>query len=345
MRTELSKFGVVQATSVGNAISLLSQYGPNDVRAISGGTDVLSRIKQHISLHMPKLVVDISGLGLNYIKYSSSSGFRIGATTPISDIATDANVNTNATVLAQASTNVATPQIQHAATIAGDVLQEVWCPYLRNDYNCWRNGGNVCYGAIGDNRYYHSIFGGRLCYAVHAGDIAPALFSLNATATIQGPGGSRTVTMDQLLPGIGVIEGRVKENSLAHNEILTEFQIPAPSSGTMSSFYKIRERGTWDFALASAAVRVTMSGSTISDASVVLGGVNVVPYRASAAESYLVGKSLSESVYSGAAAAAVQDATPLTFGTGNAFRVELAKGAVINALRSLSGTGSTSTGY
>jgi xanthine dehydrogenase YagS FAD-binding subunit len=127
----------------------------------------------------------------------------------------------------------------------------------------------------------------------------------------------------------------VKENTVAPNEILTEFHIPAQSSSQKSTYYKARDRGTWDFALASAAVALDFSGSTVRNARVVLGGVDVVPRRATSAESYLNGKTLSESVYAQAADNALSNATPLTYGTGNAFRVEIAKGAVKKALRAL----------
>jgi xanthine dehydrogenase YagS FAD-binding subunit len=335
MRTEVSKFALIQATSVSDAISKLTQYGPDNAVTVAGGTDVISRNKNRISTMMQQYLIDISGLGLNYIKGSSSSGFTIGATTPISAVTNNSSIISAIPVLSQAATDVATNQIQNMGTVGGDVLQEVWCPYVRNDFPCWRNGGNVCYGAIGDNRYYHSIFGGRLCYANHAGDIAPALTALGATATIQGSLGSRTVSMEELIPGINVISGRVKENTVDYNEILTEFQIPAQPSGTVSAFYKARDRGTWDFALASAAVVLRMSGSTISSASVVLGGVDVKPHRASAAESYLTGQTLTESVIENAAQKAVSDATPLTTGIGNSYRVTIANGAVRKALRSL----------
>jgi len=334
LRTEVPKFGLVQAQSVQDAINLLSKYGAGNARIISGGTDIISRMKNGIAAHTPNYLIDISGLGLNYIK-QDSGGVHIGATTANSDVVNSSVVNTAAPLLASAVGSIATLQLRNNSTIGGDVLQEVWCPYLRNNYDCWRNGGNVCYGAIGDNRYYHSIFGGRLCYAVHAGDAAPAMSALGAQATIQGPLGSRTISMDQLFPGISVVGGRVQEHTVDYNEILTEFYIPNQPKGTKSGWYKVRDRGTWDFALASAAVTVNMSSGAASNASVVLGGVDVVPHRASAAESYLNGKSMSEDVYSGAGAAAVQDATPLTYGIGNAYRVELAKGAVINALRAL----------
>ncbi len=338
MRTEVSKFALIQASSVSDAVSKLTQYGVDNAVAVAGATDVISRNKNRITTMMQQYLIDISGLGLSYINGSSSSGFTIGATTPISTVANNSNISSGISVLSQAASAVATNQIQNMGTIAGDVLQEVWCPYVRNDFPCWRNGGNVCYGAIGDNRYYHSIFGGRLCYANHAGDLAPALTALGATATIQGSLGTRTVSMEDLIPGINVISGRVKENTVDYNEILTEFQIPAQPSGTVSAFYKARDRGTWDFALASAAVVLNMSGSTISKASVVLGGVDVKPHRATGAESYLSGQTLSESVIQNAAAQAVADATPLTTGIGNAYRVTIANGVVRKALRSLSST-------
>jgi xanthine dehydrogenase YagS FAD-binding subunit len=334
MRTEVSKFALVQATSVSDAISKLNKYGVDNSVVVSGATDVISRNKNRITTMMPQYLIDISGLGLSYVN-PSGGGFHIGATTPISMLSNNGSIPS---VLSQAAASVATSQIQNMGTVAGDVLQEVWCPYVRNDFACWRNGGNVCYGAIGDNRYYHSIFGGRLCYANHAGDIGPALTALGATATIQGSLGSRTVSMEDLIPGISVISGRVKENTVAYNEILTEFQIPAQASGSVSAFYKVRDRGTWDFALASAAVVLNMSGSTISSARVVLGGVDVKPHRATAAESYLSGKSLTEDVIQTAAQNAVSDATPLTMGTGNKYRVTIANGAVRKALRSLSST-------
>ncbi len=331
MRTEVTAFGLHRPTSISEAISLLSKYGQK-AAVMSGGTDIISRNKNKIKTHMFTHLIDISGLNLSYLN-QKSDGWHIGAAYSLNSLATN---NTVPTVLSQAAGAVATLQIRNMGTVAGDVLQEVWCPYLRNDFACWRNGGNVCYGAIGDNRYYHSIFGGRLCYANHAGDIAQALFALGASATIQGSLGSRTVSMEELMPGISVIGGNVKENTVGQNEILTEFHVPNQPSTQKSTYYKVRDRGTWDFALASAAVALNFSGSKVSSARIILGGVDVVPHRSQAAESAVVGKTLGESVYTDAGNAAVKDATPLTYGVGNAFRVQLANGAVKKALRAIS---------
>jgi xanthine dehydrogenase YagS FAD-binding subunit len=335
MRTEVVPFGYVQTRTIEESVSLLTKYGGR-ARIMSGGSDLLSQIKNRIVTHIPEYVIDISALGLNYIKYSDTDGLRIGGTTNISDVQQDSTINQKFTVLAEAAFSVATPQIRNAGTIAGDILQEVWCWYVRYNYPCWRNGGDVCFGALGDNRYYHSIFGGRLCYAQHASDMAPALFALDADVTLAGPNGQRTLKMDELIPGINIVDGRVKENVVGYNEILTEVHVPAPSPGTKSTYYKVRVRHVWDFALASAAIKAKLEGNTITEPSIVLGSVDVKPHRATSAEQFLAGKQLTGDNITQAADRALEGATPLTTGTGNAFRVELAKAAVKQALRQLS---------
>jgi len=333
MRSETRKFGYLQPTSVGDAVTLLTKYG-GTARVMAGGTDLLGQIKDNLNALTPQYVVDITGLGLSGIT-SDSTGLTIGATTNVSAILANPEVQANYGALYGAVSGHPV-QIANQATVAGDISQEVWCWYLRNNYDCWRNGGNVCYAAQGgDNRYYHSLFGGNLCYAVHAGDISTALFALGATVTVQGPGGSYTKTMDQFLPGVSIVDGRVKENSLRYNEIVTSIHIPAPASGSASSYYKCSDRNAIDFALASCAVSATFSGTNVSSATVVLGGVANKPIRATAAESYLAGQPLNETVIGEAATKALSGATPLTTGTGNAFRVFIAQGAVKNALRGL----------
>ena len=346
MRNELAKFGYLQPTSVSDAVALLTKYG-DKARVIAGGTDLLYRMKNGVKFHQPQYVVDITGLGLSGVTYDGSNGLKIGATTPLSTVKADPNVGQYYTAIKQALTGHPN-QIVNQATAAGNICQEVWCWYLRNNYDCWRNGGTVCYAASGDNRYYHSIFGGNLCYAVHAGDLSTALFAMNANVTIAGPGGTRTASMDQFMPGVSIVDGRIKENTLRYNEFVTQISVPVPDAGTKSAFFRIAERDAIDFPFADAAVSATFSGSSVSKASVVLGHVATKPIRATAAQSYLAGKSLTEDVIAQAADQALSGATPLTHtavgahGTqeghstpGNAFRVYVAKGAVINALRLL----------
>lgn len=334
MRSEVKRIGLLQPSTLREAVSLLDRFG-DDAKVVAGGTDLMYLVKNGVRTHIPRLMVDISNLGLSYINFNEAAGLKIGATTHLSEIAEHNVTRGRFTVLAEAAERAASPQLRNMATIGGDLLQEVWCWYLRYNYDCWRNGGTICYGAIGDNRFYHSIFGGRLCYAVHPGDVAPALFALNARVVIASPSGEKTLTMDEFMPGIVLVDGKIKENVLKRNEILKEVVIPTPPAGTKSAFYKIAERGSIDFALASAAVVANISGSTVNSINIVLGGVDVKPRRAKAAEDFLRGSALNEQNIKRAADLAVQDAQPLTFGTGNAFRVEIARGAVTKALQKL----------
>jgi xanthine dehydrogenase YagS FAD-binding subunit len=231
--------------------------------------------------------------------------------------------------------DVASPALRNMGSIGGDLLQQVWCWYLRNDYDCWRNGGNTCYGAIGDNRFYHSIFGGRLCYAVHAGDVGPALLALDGTVKIAGRDGENRFSIGKLLPGISIVDGQIKENILHYNEILTEVEVPPPRPGSRQGWFKDRVRKSWDFALASAAVNAVFQGDMITHSRIVLGGVDVKPRRAESAERALNGNSLSESVINRVAEASAEGAYPLNNGTGNEFRVEILKGVLRKALRAL----------
>ena len=330
----MRSFSYLEPKNVQEAIQLLDQYGGEAV-VMAGGTDLLSRFKNDIRTHLAKYVVDISALDLNYIQPTADGGLKIGATTPLSEIAESTLIRERAPLLAMAAADVASPALRNMGTIGGDLLQQVWCWYLRNDYECWRNGGNICYGAVGDNRFYHSIFGGRLCYAVHASDTGPALLALDGAVKVSGPGGETILSIDKLLPGISIVDGHVKENTLHYNEILTEVQIPPPKPNTRQSWFKERVRKSWDFALASTAVNTVMQDGRIVESRMVLGGTDVKPRRAEAAERTLNGNNLSENLINQAAEASIEGASPLNIGTGNEFRIEILKGVVRKALRAL----------
>jgi len=320
----MNNFSLYQAASVQDALNMLEQYPPTQAKIIAGGTDLLYRNKNYVTYHQPQVYVDISTIpNMNYIN-PGSDGVHIGPMAKISDVANNSTIVSNYNIVNQAAIQAASPQLRNMATLVGDLVQETWCWYLRYDYPCWRNGGNTCFGAIGDNRYYHSIFGGRLCYAVHGSDLAPALQALDAQITITSPSGTRTVTMDQLLPGITLIDGTVKADSLAFNEMVTDVFIPSTFSGAKGNFTKIRVRPAWDFALASAAVV-----KSSSDARIVLGGIDVQPRRFQAGEAMLRGQTVTQSLANSIGTAAVAGATPLA---NNAFRIGLAQTAVSRAV-------------
>ena len=211
-------------------------------------------------------------------------------------------------------------------------LQEVWCQYLRGGYSCWRNGGYMCYGAIGDNTYYHSAMGGRLCYAVYPGDAATALIPFDAKAKLATPQGEKELLIEQLVPGDMLVDGKIQSHVVRHNEILTSVVIPAPKPGLKASFEKLRPRGVWDFAMASAGIALHLRDKTIEDARVVFGGISGKPYRETTVENFLKGKTLSATLGDEAVSVALANAAPLKY---NATKIDMAKGLLASGLTRL----------
>src|SRR5581483_10379584 len=201
---------------------------------------------------------------------------------------------------------------------------------------CWRNGGYLCYGAIGDNSYYHSAMGGRLCYAVYPGDAATALIPFDATARLATPAGVKELSLEQLVPGDMMVDGRIQSHVVRYNEILTEVAIPAPKPGLRASFEKLRPRGVWDFAMASLAITVQTNGSAIDDARVVFGGIAGKPLRERAVEDFLRGKTLSADLSAEAVSIALANAAPLKY---NSTKIDMAKGLLASGLAKLHAAG------
>jgi xanthine dehydrogenase YagS FAD-binding subunit len=235
-------------------------------------------------------------------------------------------------MLVEAVQKISSPELRNASTVGGDMLQQVWCQYLRGGYSCYRNGGYICYGAIGDNSYYHSAMGGRLCYAVYPGDIATALIPHDAKAKVATPFGMKELTIEQLVPGDMMVDGRLQSHVLRFNEILTEVTIPAPKPGFKASFEKLRPRGVWDFAMASLAMGLHLQGNTIEDARVVFGGIAGKPWRETAVENFLKGKTLSKDLIRQAVATALTNAAPLKY---NETKIDMAKGLLASGIARL----------
>src|SRR5437879_11547638 len=171
--------------------------------------------------------------------------------------------------------------------------------------------------------------GGRLCYPVYPGDAAPALMTLDAKVKLATPSGPKQLTMEQLVPGDMMVDGRIQSHVVRHNEILTEVQLPAPRPGFKASFEKIRPRGVWDFAMASLAMGLQLNGKTIQDARVVFGGVSGKPLRDHAVEAMLKGKTLGTDLHAPAMAAALAAAAPLKY---NSAKADMAKGLLASGL-------------
>ena len=317
----MDKFSYVNATSLKQVTSLLSDSGWGEVMMIAGGTDLLSELKEYIET--PKTLVNLKTLpGMDSIS-ADASGLKIGALATVADIAMHPTIQHHYTVLAQAAASVATPQIRNVGTLGGNLCQRPRCWYYRDEtVSCLKKGGDICYAIDGLSKY-HAIFGGDPVYIVHPSDIAPALIALNASLKIAGPEGEKTLKVEEFftLPAANPF----RENVLEPNEIVVEVQVPQPKPNTKSFYLKAREKGAPDFALASVAGVFEMMGKTCQTASVVLGGVAPAPWRSAEAETALTGKMINESVSMKAGAEAVKDAEPMN---DNVYKVTLTQNLI-----------------
>ena len=331
----MKKVSIYRPTTVDEAIQMLSAHGA-EAGVYAGGTDLLILLKNRLT-QAPSYLVDIKKIqNLRYIKEDSAGNVLIGATTKLSELAESDLLKKRYPMLVEAVNFISSPELRNASTIGGDLLQEVWCQYLRGGYSCWRNGGYLCYGAIGDNSYYHSAMGGRLCYAVYPGDAATALIPFDARVKLATPAGIKELSIEQLVPGDMMVDGRIQSHVVRYNEILTEVVIPAPKPGLKASFEKLRPRGVWDFAMASAAISLQLNNKTINDARVVFGGISGKPLRETAVEAFLKGKQLTAELASEALTAALTNAAPLKY---NATKIDMAKGLLVSGLVKLNAAG------
>lgn len=332
-------FSYVNARTVAGVPELLGSargWDESRVRLIAGGTDLIDELKER--LVTPDKLVNLKTIpGLSGIKVTRT-GIVIGATTTLAELESHAAIKAQVKTLAEAANSVAGPQIRNMGTLAGNLCQRPRCWYYRgSEFPCLKKGGNKCYAVDGNNKY-HAIFGGDPSFIVHPSDCAPALVALGAKATIVGPTGKREVNLAHLGENAFFIlpsRNARRENVLRPNELITEITIPTPKAGTRSGYWKLREKGSLDFALVSVAAVLTMNGGKIADARIVLGGVAPVPWRSEAAEAALRGKAPGAAAIVAASEAAVKDAKPMR---DNGFKVALTRVLVKRALGELTGT-------
>jgi len=299
---------------------------------IAGGTNLVDLMK--CDVERPAHVVDINALPLAQIE-RVAGGIRIGALARMSDVAASALVNEHAPAIVQALLASASPQLRNAASIGGNLMQRTRCPYFRE--LTWtpcnkRDPGSGCSAIGGENRL-HAILGtSEHCIATHPSDLAVAVAALDGVITLHGPRGDRKVAAVDfhLLPG----NTPHLEHALKHGELITSVFIPDSSHARRSAYLKVRDRASYEFAIASAAVGLDINAGTIRSARIALGGVGTKPWRARFAEAALVGQRASTDAFRAAGEAELKAA----HGYGqNDFKIELAKRTLVRALSDLAG--------
>jgi xanthine dehydrogenase YagS FAD-binding subunit len=321
----MKQFDLYEPTSITEATGFLGQFGAK-ARVVGGGSDLLGGVmKDWVTgkgMPLPDQIIDLTTIpDLKGIK-SGADGFRIGATTTLSELIEDPDLSATVPLLAQAAASVASPLIRNFGTLGGNINQRPRCWFFRGEnFACYKKGGDFCYAVTGDNRY-HAIIGGELCYIVHPSDTATALLALNAQSTVAGPSGTRTVAFDEYFHGPR--EDVLTENVLKPNEVMTEVFVPTPAAGTKMAWNKLKDRQVYDFAVVSVAAVFSLDGGNWKDGRITLGGVAPVPYRATVVENALKGKDVRSSIK--AAAAQIRTvARPMSL---NSYKIDLAQGLI-----------------
>ncbi len=332
----MNTFELIRATDPGAAVAAAAsaqtaQQGA-DVRFVAGGTTLVDLMK--LGVERPTRLIDINRLPLAAIEATPDGGLRIGATARNADLAHHATVRRDYPVLSQALLAGASAQLRNMATTAGNLLQRTRCMYFRDTTMACnkRVPGSGCDAIGGANRTLAILGTSPSCIATNPSDMCVALAALEATIHVRGPNGERDVPIGDfhLPPG----DTPHRETVLESGDLVTHVTLPPPRKDSRQVYLKLRDRLSYEFALASAAVVVELDGGTIGRARVALGGVGTKPWRAPEAEAVLVGQKAELAVFRKGAEAALQGAKPQS---ENGFKVELAKRCLAHALATATG--------
>ncbi|HEU4341703.1 MAG TPA: xanthine dehydrogenase family protein subunit M [Candidatus Binatia bacterium] len=320
-------FEFVRPADSAVAVATAAQQGA-DARFVAGGTTLLDLMK--LNVETPARVIDINRLPLDKIEATPDGGLKIGATVRNSDLAHHPSVQRDYAVLSQAILAGASAQLRNMATTAGNLLQRTRCVYFRDTaMPCnKREPGTGCPAITGTNRMLAILGTSEHCIATNPSDMCVAMAALEATIHVQGSNGVRAIPIGDfhLLPG----STPNRETVLESGDLVTHVTLPPPVAGSRQLYLKLRDRTSYEFALASSAVVITVTGGRVTRARVALGGVGTKPWRSPEAEAVLVGQPIDQANFRNAAEAALRDAKPQS---ENGFKIELAKRCLTHALQ------------
>jgi len=324
-RDVMPAFDLLQPTSAADAQRLLSDIGEG-AWVMAGGLDSFDWLKDRIK--KPDVLVDLSGIDELRGVRVNSDGLEIGAMTTLTDIANHPEVKKSYSLLSDAVSVVASPQIRNQGTLGGNISQDVRCWYYRGGWPCYRAGGNICYAdtPVGRNRE-HAIFGANLCVAVHPSDSVPALIALDAKFVVKGAKGDRTIDAQDFF--IGPEYDITRINVLQVGDLLTAIRIPNTYAGGKFYFEKVRDRNVWDFPLMNVASAMKLDGGNISDIRIAVNAVSPRPMRLTEVEAAVKGKPATAETGEMAGKLAVEGAVPLQF---NAYKIPLMRNLVKRAI-------------
>ncbi|MFG2195186.1 FAD binding domain-containing protein [Streptomyces sp. NPDC048639] len=325
-------FEYVRPTDAGTAVATVA--GDPEAAYLAGGTTQLDLMKDGVL--GPGRLIDITRLPLGGITRDGDS-LHVGALTTMEELAAFPAVGKRLPLVRQALLQGASAQLRNLATIGGNLLQRPRCRYFRDPAEpaCnKRRPGSGCAALTGPARM-HAVLGvSEHCIAVHASDLAVPLVALDAAVRVQGADGERSVPLTEFHREPG--DTPDVEHVLERGELITAVDIPLLPKAFRSGYLKVRDRMSYEFALASAAAALDLDHGTVREARLALGGVATVPWRARAAEEVLRGAPATTETFRAAARTVVEGARPVP---GTAFKVELAQRTVVRILEDLAGIG------
>ena len=330
----MKTFDYTRASSTEEAVSAINSI--EQAKFLGGGTNLIDLMKEGVE--QPDHLVDVTKLSLAEITELPDGGVRIGAMARNSDTANHPLIRQRYPVLSQAFLAGASPQLRNMATVGGNLMQRTRCYYFTDiSMPCnKRNPGSGCAAIEGYNRI-HAILGtSEQCIATHPSDMCVALAALDAVVRVQSSNGEREIPMIEFhrLPG----DTPEIETELQPGELITAVDLPAAIASNKSYYLKVRDRNSYAFALVSVAAALNVQDNIIQDARIAMGGVAHKPWRATEAESMLVGKPVNEDTFRQAAETALSGAQTYEH---NAFKVELGKRAIVRALSTVATSIST----
>jgi len=323
----MNPFQYVTAHTPDEAVSLIGKNG----RYLGGGIDLLDEMKEYIV--SPDVLVNVKHVfdtknAQPIVFTKDPNGCSIDATVTIADIAAHEELKKVLPGIAEAASEVGSPQIRNVASLAGNLLQHSRCWYYRQpDIVCLKRGSQTCYAQDGENKY-SSLFSGCACISPIVSNLSVILTALEATAEVKQAGKTRSLS-------IGELYHEVLKNPAAHNSLEPQdflLSVNVPTKRTRSAYRQVSEKSEFDWALVSCAAAGNVAAGKITDARVVLGAVAPVPYMVAEANQFLEGKPLTEVTASKAADIILKDAKPLA---QNGYKVPLAHTLIRRTLLAL----------
>lgn len=300
--------------------------GAKGARYIAGGTTLVDLMRDEVE--RPERLIDINKLPLGGIRLDGED-IVIGALARMAEVADDENVRRLQPLIAESLIEGASPQLRNMASMGGNLLQRVRCPYFRMlDANCNKRDPDSGCSAIEGLNAGHAILGtSDACVATHPSDVAVALVALDATMRVQGPQGERNFPVEDLfrLPA----DTPHLEHTLLSGELIVEIRVPGGAHARRARYLKVRDRASYEFALVSAAAALAIEDGLIREVRIAAGGVGTRPWRLRACEAALAGRKPDRATFEEAAQLATEGVRPLHH---NSFKVALLPRTIVRAL-------------